>query len=274
MEQKDFKRTRSNWMRPSLNPMGSRNSGAQEAHRSKAPWDQQSEELVEEFEERLKVMDTEVKHPWDNEIYELEQREQEKRKAANYKYESLFDTPPLTEKQQKAIDEYRMNPPYRCAYNYCPETQKSAKKLNPDKKPVTRKPWTHGQLPADPVAKKVHPRPSTALWDVPRGDQSAQPGKPLAQSGDPILDSLRAQLLAKGAIGISGLSRKFRIMDDSGDGKLDMNEFCKGIKECQIADLSDKALKHLFRYFGRSLFFPFSLNFSRSHKLLSLRRSR
>jgi hypothetical protein len=39
-------------------------------------------------------------------------------------------------------------------------------------------------------------------------------------------------------------------MDDDQSGTLDMQEFVKGMKECKIADLSEKAIKHLFRYFG------------------------
>jgi hypothetical protein len=69
-------------------------------------------------------------------------------------------------------------------------------------------------------------------------------------TGDPILDSLIAQLKSHGASGIAGLARKFRIMDDDGSGELSLDEFKKGMKECKLVDLSDKAISHLFRYFG------------------------
>ena len=39
-------------------------------------------------------------------------------------------------------------------------------------------------------------------------------------------------------------------MDDKNSGTLDMAEFVKAMKECNIADLSHKAVTHLFRYFG------------------------
>jgi Ca2+-binding EF-hand superfamily protein len=38
-------------------------------------------------------------------------------------------------------------------------------------------------------------------------------------------------------------------MDDDNSGSLDMPEFCKAMKECEIADMSKKAMEHLFRYF-------------------------
>ncbi|KAJ1405514.1 hypothetical protein B484DRAFT_314002, partial [Ochromonadaceae sp. CCMP2298] len=59
------------------------------------------------------------------------------------------------------------------------------------------------------------------------------------------------QLKSHGAAGIAGLSRKFRIMDDDESGTLDMPEFVKGMKECKVCDLGDKALKHLFRFFDK-----------------------
>eukprot|EP01034_Spumella_vulgaris_P021909 gene21908-27986_t len=73
----------------------------------------------------------------------------------------------------------------------------------------------------------------------------------MESSGDPILDSLRAQLKSHGASGIAGLARKFKIMDDDGSGTLNLDEFRKGMKECDVCELSDKAVCHLFRYFDR-----------------------
>ena len=73
----------------------------------------------------------------------------------------------------------------------------------------------------------------------------------IESSGDPILDSLRLQLKQRGAGGVIGLAKKFKIMDDNGNGTLDMNEFKKAMKECKISDISDKAMAHLFRYFDK-----------------------
>lgn len=49
-----------------------------------------------------------------------------------------------------------------------------------------------------------------------------------------LLDDLREQLAQRGAKGIIGLQRKFRIMDDNGDHALNVDEFRKAMKECQI----------------------------------------
>jgi len=73
----------------------------------------------------------------------------------------------------------------------------------------------------------------------------------IESSGDPVLDSLRLQLKQRGASGIIGLAKKFKIMDDNDNGTLDIDEFKKAMKECKISDISDKALAHLFRYFDK-----------------------
>jgi hypothetical protein len=250
--QVDHRKAKSNWSRPSLNPMCPRNSEKRTDYRTRAPWEQQNEELIEEFEKNLRLMDADVKSPWDDQMYEMKVRELEKKKVADYKFDSLFDVPQMSKQKAKQIAEYQINPPFQCSFNEAKEELKPAKKLNPEKNPITRKPWTYGELPPPTATKKIFERPATALWDPPRGDQSEGPKDMFIESGDPVLDSLRTQLRQRGAAGIAGLSRKFRIMDDSGDGKLDMSEFCKGMKECQVADLSEKAVKHLFRYFGKS----------------------
>lgn len=64
------------------------------------------------------------------------------------------------------------------------------------------------------------------------------------------LDDLRAQLKARGAKGIIGLSRKFRIMDDDDSKALSMSEFKKAIRECSL-DLSELQLHELFSSFDR-----------------------
>lgn len=248
----DYRKTKSNWMRPSLNPMGPNVASAGRDYHPRAPWGQQSEELVEDFEASLRAMDADVKPPWEHEDYELQLREAERRKAEGYRFHSLFEVPPLTAQKAKQIADYKINPPFRCAYNEVHEPLKTAKKLVAEKNELTRKPWTYGQLPvAAPPSRRAGPSTApTALWEVPHGDQASQGETVLAASGDPVLDSLRRQLLQRGAAGIAGLARKFRIFDDNNDRKLDMNEFCKGMKECEIIDLSDKAIQHLFRYFG------------------------
>jgi hypothetical protein len=267
-----------NWTKPSVNKMmpgkEMREAARKGTFRISSPWDQQDEDLVEEFDRNLQSLNATVKSPWEEGSTELRAMERnqaaardykmtslfdedpdiarkqaEQVKAAKeYKYQSMFEVPPLTEKQQRMIDEYQMNPPFRTSYNIVPEEKKTAKKLAPGKNPPTRQPWTYGSVPADPVPMKIFQRPPTALWSVPPKVEDADNQMP--SSGDPVLDSLRVQLKKQGSAGIAGLSRKFRIMDDDQSGTLDMQEFVKGMKECKIADLSEKAIKHLFRYFG------------------------
>ena len=60
-----------------------------------------------------------------------------------------------------------------------------------------------------------------------------------ARNIDTILTDLRSQLATRGARGIVGLSRKFRIMDDDGSGALSVAEFQKAMHECAL-ELSDE----------------------------------
>ena len=56
-----------------------------------------------------------------------------------------------------------------------------------------------------------------------------------------LLSELRSELAKRGARGIVGLSRKFRIMDDNGNGTLSYAEFKKGVRECSL-ELSEQVL--------------------------------
>jgi Ca2+-binding EF-hand superfamily protein len=63
-----------------------------------------------------------------------------------------------------------------------------------------------------------------------------------------LMDKLRAELFRRGATGIAGLGRKFRIIDDSGDGNLDEQEFAKCMKEQKLG-LDAKEVKMIFKFF-------------------------
>lgn len=45
---------------------------------------------------------------------------------------------------------------------------------------------------------------------------------------------MRAALKKRGAHGILGLSRQFRIADDNGSGTLDFDEFSKAIRDFKV----------------------------------------
>jgi len=104
-----------------------------------------------------------------------------------------------------------------------------------------------GVLPGttpDPSANSVMMIPPAAVERLP-ASQSAPAGL-LA-----LLAKLKAQLNARGARGIIGLSRRFRIMDDDGSKSLSLGEFKKAIKEMAL-DLADGDLRVLFNYFDKN----------------------
>ena len=62
------------------------------------------------------------------------------------------------------------------------------------------------------------------------------------------LQQVKAALKAKGASGIIGLSRAFRIMDDNGNKSLDASEFKKGMADYGL-HFDDEEIQQLFQYF-------------------------
>lgn len=73
--------------------------------------------------------------------------------------------------------------------------------------------------------------------------------KVLKTSEDPI-EILRAKCLARGANGIRGLSRLFKIMDDNKNRKLELEEFSKGVREYGF-NYSKEEMKELFYAFDK-----------------------
>jgi hypothetical protein len=67
---------------------------------------------------------------------------------------------------------------------------------------------------------------------------------------DPLIKKLKDQLASRGAKGILGLGRLFRIMDDDGSNNLSFAEFRKAMKECKMT-LSEVELMVLFKRFGK-----------------------
>ncbi|XP_056324372.1 calcyphosine-like a [Danio aesculapii] len=55
------------------------------------------------------------------------------------------------------------------------------------------------------------------------------------------LQDLRQQCLSRGAAGIKGLGRMFRIMDDDGSKSLDFQEFAKGLQDYGVSVGRDQA---------------------------------
>uniref|UniRef100_A0A1A9W9J8 EF-hand domain-containing protein n=1 Tax=Glossina brevipalpis TaxID=37001 RepID=A0A1A9W9J8_9MUSC len=65
---------------------------------------------------------------------------------------------------------------------------------------------------------------------------------------DPIT-KLRLLCLKRGARGIVGLGRVFRIMDDDGSKTLNEEEFTEGIKEYGLSELTEDEIQQLFSSF-------------------------
>jgi Ca2+-binding EF-hand superfamily protein len=64
------------------------------------------------------------------------------------------------------------------------------------------------------------------------------------------LNRFQQKLSARGARGIIGLSRQFKIMDDSGNKQLEYNEWTKAIRDYRI-DITEQQTADLFNYFDR-----------------------
>lgn len=64
------------------------------------------------------------------------------------------------------------------------------------------------------------------------------------------LEQLREQLISRGARGIVGLQRKFRIMDDDNSKSVNFVEFKKAMKECSL-HLTEQQLNSLFAFFDK-----------------------
>ena len=67
---------------------------------------------------------------------------------------------------------------------------------------------------------------------------------------DPLLKRLKTQLANRGAKGIAGLARLFKIMDDDASGGLCFAEFKKAMRDCQMV-LTEMELLVLFIRFDR-----------------------
>ena len=67
-------------------------------------------------------------------------------------------------------------------------------------------------------------------------------------SPKPYLENIRDKIKARGARGIIGLGRVFRIMDDNGSRSLDRDEFRKAIRDYKL-DVPDDAILIVFNAF-------------------------
>jgi Ca2+-binding EF-hand superfamily protein len=66
------------------------------------------------------------------------------------------------------------------------------------------------------------------------GDFSKSQASKETNTSEILLNALRAELAKRGTHGMVGLQRKFRIIDDNGDGQLNIGEFKKAMNECGL----------------------------------------
>ncbi|XP_050400193.2 calcyphosin-like protein isoform X2 [Patella vulgata] len=74
--------------------------------------------------------------------------------------------------------------------------------------------------------------------------------KEYAKATDPV-EKLRLACLSRGANGIKGLARTFKIMDDDESRSLDMKEFKKGIHDYGLTEMQDDVIQEVFQIFDK-----------------------
>ncbi|XP_005110446.1 calcyphosin-like protein isoform X2 [Aplysia californica] len=72
----------------------------------------------------------------------------------------------------------------------------------------------------------------------------------LQKATDPV-EKLRLACLTRGAGGIKGLARTFKIMDDDESRSLDRKEFAKGIHDYGITEIEKETIDELFSIFDK-----------------------
>ena len=80
---------------------------------------------------------------------------------------------------------------------------------------------------------------------------SEQRAKGIHTSDGDMIKMFRDKLASRGARGIFGMKRVFKIMDDNNNGTLEVQEFWKAVKDFRI-NLNQDEARHLFDLFDRN----------------------
>ncbi|XP_050506808.1 calcyphosin-like protein isoform X1 [Diabrotica virgifera virgifera] len=95
--------------------------------------------------------------------------------------------------------------------------------------------------------RMLRPQSATSRQETEMASKSMRELQALGNGGDPV-QRLRLICLSRGATGILGLGRLFRIMDDDGNKNLNKEEFLHGLKEVGL-DLSGEEAQEMFQKF-------------------------
>ena len=90
--------------------------------------------------------------------------------------------------------------------------------------------------------------PASRQGGRPQPAENAAPAVP--RGAEDIFDRFRSKLAARGARGIIGIQRQFKIMDDDNSHSLSLSEFKKGCKDFRV-ELSDQDMAKLFNAIDR-----------------------
>lgn len=103
------------------------------------------------------------------------------------------------------------------------------------------------------VSQAYNQRPAGARVGSAQGKQQKEqenPRTPNENRGNSALEKFRSVLLSRGARGIIGISRQFKIFDDDNSKSIDFDEFKKAVKDFRV-DLSPNEVKVVFGQFDR-----------------------
>ena len=97
------------------------------------------------------------------------------------------------------------------------------------------------------AAQEMQPAGTSTWPGQTKVQAAAQGGRQGSRSDAELLEVFRERLLARGARGIIGLQRQFKIMDDNDNKRLELSEFVKAIRDFRV-DVSDQEATALFNY--------------------------
>jgi Ca2+-binding EF-hand superfamily protein len=92
--------------------------------------------------------------------------------------------------------------------------------------------------------------PQSTEGTITGNKRSENPQKDMSYSEQQLLDQFSSKLASRGARGLNGLQRQFKIMDDDRSHDLDIYEFTKAIKDFRV-NILERDIERLFNIFDR-----------------------